>query len=343
MTDVLLICADPENVDHLLALASTSEIRVDVSAQIAAASARWSHAGVVVVGVDQLREVAAAGLPRRCGVVVFGYPDPDVWRLAVEIGAEAVVTPPGEQGWLTDRVEQAGAEITSGVVVGVLGCRGGAGASVFASALALAAVRARLAPYLLDLDPLGCGLAVILGVDHLDGLTWDQVRAGAGRIPARSLQSTIGQVDGIRLLGWADEVHTSLQPGIACAVVDAARLSTPVTVVDLGQATAGFQREVLGRCDRVLMVVPADVRSVRAARRMVNRLELPVCEVVVRGPNPGGLASQDIGEALGLPVLAAVAADRNLDQRLERGEPPGHRRRTPLARAGDGILKDVLA
>ena len=69
MTDVLLICADPENVDHLLALASTSEIRVDVSAQIAAASARWSHAGVVVVGVDQLREVAAAGLPRRCGVV----------------------------------------------------------------------------------------------------------------------------------------------------------------------------------------------------------------------------------------------------------------------------------
>ena len=97
---------------------------MDVSAQIAAASARWSHAGVVVVGVDQLREVAAAGLPRRCGVVVFGYPDPDVWRLAVEIGAEAVVTPPGEQGWLTDRVEQAGAEITSGVVVGVLGCRG---------------------------------------------------------------------------------------------------------------------------------------------------------------------------------------------------------------------------
>ena len=224
------------------------------------------------------------------------------------------------------------------------GCSGAAGCRRVSLRLCAgpAAVRARLAPYLLDLDPLGCGLAVILGVDHLDGLTWDQVRAGAGRIPARSLQSTIGQVDGIRLLGWADEVHTSLQPGIACAVVDAARLSTPVTVVDLGRATAGFQREVLGRCDRVLMVVPADVRSVRAARRMVNRLELPVCEVVVRGPNPG----------TGQPGTSArpwAARARRCGRRPQPGPATGtrgaagHRRRTPLARAGDGILKDVLA
>ena len=75
---------------------------------------------------------------------------------------------------------------------------------------------------------------------------------------------------------------------------------------------------------------------------MVRRLGPSACEVVVRGPNPGGLAGADVGQALGLPVLAAVAADRGLEQRLERGEPPGFRRRSPLGRAGDGILKEVL-
>jgi hypothetical protein len=67
-----------------------------------------------------------------------------------------------------------------------------------------------------------------------------------------------------------------------------------------------------------------------------------MCEVIVRGPNPGGLTAHDVQEAIGLPVIAALAADRNLDRRLERGEPPGYRSRTPLARAGDGILQEVL-
>lgn len=342
VSDVLVICADPENVDHLLALASASELSVEVAPGMDAVAARWSRALVVIVGVDRLAEVSAANLPRRPNVVGFGYAAPDAWQLALEIGAECVVEPPGEQGWLADRVAQVSMNSAAGVVVGVLGCRGGAGTSVFASALAIAAVRARQSPYLLDLDPLGCGLAVILGADRTEGLTWDQVRAGAGRIPARSLRTTMAQIDGIHVLGWSDEAPADLPPGVAAAVMDAARLSTTVTIVDLGRGSASFQREAIGRCDRVLMVVPADVRSVRSARRLVVRQELPMCEVVVRGPNPGGLTTHDVGQALGLPVLAAVAADRNLDQRLERGEPPGYRTRTPLARAGDGILKEVL-
>ena len=63
----------------------------------------------------------------------------------------------------------------------------------------------------------------------------------------------------------------------------------------------------------------------------------------VRGPNPGGLVAEDIGTALGLPVLAAVGADKNLDRRMERGEAPGARSRSPLGRAGDGLLREILA
>ena len=338
-----MISGDPEAADHLVALASASEVVVDLCDGAAAVAARWTRAPAVVVGIDSLRALRDANLPRRQHVVVFGHATADAWRCALELGAHAVIEPPGPQGWLAELVERAGGTATSGVVVGVTGCRGGAGASVFASAFAVAAARRRLSPYLLDLDPWGCGLAVVLGADRLDALTWDQVRAGAGRIPSRSLQDTIGSVDGIRLLGWAEDASDGLPPGVSGSVVDAARLSATLTVVDLGRSGADFQREAMGRCDRVLMIVPADVRAVQAARRMVRRQDMSMCEVVVRGPNPGGLTTQDIAEAVGLPVIAAMAADRWLDERLERGEPPGYRTRTPLARAGAGILQEVLA
>ncbi|HQR80570.1 MAG TPA: hypothetical protein PLT68_10150, partial [Actinomycetota bacterium] len=341
--DVVLIARDSDLVDHLLALASAAELSAEVLSDPNAAALVWTRVPLIVVGVDVLESVVRAAPPRRAGVVVFGPARAEHWRMAFELGADRLVDPPGEPGWLAECLSRSGEEEQAGRVVGVMGCRGGAGASVFASALAVAGARQRLTPYLLDLDPLGCGLGVVLGADALDGLTWDQVRAGAGRIPARSLQSTIANVAGIGVLGWADETVADLPVGVAGAVVDAARRCTPVTVLDVGRGTTDFQHEAMARCDRLLMVVPADVRSVRAARRTAHRLGPATCEVVVRGPNPGGLTGSDVAEAVGLPVLAAVSADRGLDTRLERGEPPGLRRRSPLGRAGAGVLAEVLA
>lgn len=326
----------------MLALTSASQLTVEVTASPQEAAQVWLRSVVVVVGLDLLPGVTAQRPPQRPQVIVLGQPQAADWRLSFDIGAEDVVTPPGPPGWLADRVRRAGEQLPVGRVVGVVGCRGGAGASVLATALAVAAVRRKATPYLLDLDPLGCGLGVVLGADDSRGLTWDQVSAGVGRIPALSLQTTVAVVQGVGLLGWDDSGATGIAAGVAGAVVDTARVCTPITVIDLGRAVTESQHEALARCDRVLMVVPADVRSVRAARRMTQRQGLSMCEVIVRGPNPGGLVAEDIGSALGLPVLAAVGADKGLDRRMERGEPPGVRARTPLGRAGDGLLRELL-
>ena len=343
MADVLLISADPTCVDYVLALTSASQLTVEVTASTEQAAQVWLRSVVVVVGLDLLAPMASQRPPHRPEVIVLGAPDQTHWRLSFDIGAEDVVTPPGEPGWLAERVRRAGEQLPAGRVVGVVGCRGGAGASAMSTALAVAAVRRKMTPYLLDLDPLGCGLGVVLGADESRGLTWDQVSAGVGRIPALSLQSTVAVVDGVGLLGWDDSGMTTVAAGVAGAVVETARVCAPVTVIDLGRAITDSQHEALARCDRVLLMVPADVRSVRAARRMTGRQGLSMCEVVVRGPNPGGLVAEDIGTALGLPVLAAVGADKNLDRRMERGEAPGTRSRSPLGRAGDGLLKEILA
>lgn len=343
--DLLVLSDQPELVDHLLALASAGGVTVEVARDPQQVTGAWTRARLVAVGPDLLDVVATSGLPRRGDLVVFGEVGEHHWRRAFEVGADAVIASPGPVGWLTDRLRGSAnglPPVAAGKVIGVVGGRGGAGASVFAATLAVRAAKSGRGPFLLDLDPMGCGIAVILGRDREEGLTWDLVASGEGRIPSHWLESAVGVIDGIRVLGWSATAGAHLPEGVAGAVVDAARLCAPVTVLDLGRATAVFQREALARCDRVLLLVPADVRSVHATRRLLARQELSMCEVVVRGPNPGGLSSADIGQALGLPVLAAVAADRGLDQRLERGEAPGARARTPLGRAGTGILAEVL-
>ena len=59
---------------------------------------------------------------------------------------------------------------TAGLIVGVTGARGGAGASILASMLALTAARQGLRPLLVDGDPLGGGLDLMLGLEQADGL-----------------------------------------------------------------------------------------------------------------------------------------------------------------------------
>ena len=343
MADILLLGRDPDLVDHILALASAAELTVDVHREVPSAALVWNRCPLAIICTDLLAAAAAAALPPRAGLVVFGTMAADAWRQAFELGADQVVEPPGIPGWLGETTTgDAGQEGESGRVVGVLGCAGGAGASVFACALAAAAARRRMTPFLLDLDPLGCGLAVMLGADDLTGLTWEQVRSGSGRIPVRSLESAVPRVAGVAVLGWPDDGTVLLDSGVAAAVVDTSRRCSPITIVDLGQGLASYQLEAFTRCDRVFMVVPADVRGVRAARRSAARLAAGAFEIVVRGPNPGGLTGADVEQAVGVRVIAAVAAERGLDARLERGEAPGSRRRSPLGRAGEGLLAEVL-
>lgn len=68
--------------------------------------------------------------------------DSGVWQRAVEIGADHVLMLPDGEPWLVDRI----ADVAEGVgrpalTVGVIGGRGGAGASTLACALAVTSAR----------------------------------------------------------------------------------------------------------------------------------------------------------------------------------------------------------
>ena len=237
-------------------------------------------------------------------------------------------------------------------VVVIAGARGGAGASVLAAALSRTAVHEDLHCYALDLDPGGCGLQATMGADRLHGIGWHDLGSAVGRIPADVLRRELPVLDGVRLLTWTQPGTPLPLPGVAAAIVDAASRDADLVVVDLARwlllasaPDATLAPELLARADVVLIVCPADVRSATSAQRLLASPSLAgVAQVglVVRGPSPGALTGEDIADALGVRLVASIAAEAGLERAIEDGLPPGQSRRSPLLRGCIRILDDVV-
>lgn len=347
MSRPLLVTADPDVLDDLLRLAATAGVEVDVAADVPAARRAWSAAPLVVVGADLLDRLAGRSLGRRPRVVVLGHDldDAGIWQRAVEVGAEHVVFLPDAEPWLVqalaDAVEGPGSE---GLVVATLGGRGGAGATTLSVALALAGTRRGLTTLLVDGDPLGGGIDLVLGAEQATGLRWPDLTATRGRVPAAALAGALPEVEGLTVLSWDRGEPASLPLEALQTVLDAARRSCRLVVVDLPRSLDEVSREVLASAATTLLVVPAEVRATAAAARVAVSAGL-LCRdlrLVVRGPAPGGLSGREVQRALGLPVAGELRAEPWLDADLERGEPPGRRARSPLAALCDALLTDLL-
>ena len=99
-------------------------------------------------------------------------------------------------------------------MLAVVGGRGGAGASVFAVATAVRAARSGERALLVDCDPLGGGVDLVLGAEDLDGLRWPEVGTGAGTSGLRLAAIERGVVMAARDLGklktWSQAVAAAL-------------------------------------------------------------------------------------------------------------------------------------
>jgi secretion/DNA translocation related CpaE-like protein len=153
---------------------------------------RWTTAPLLL-DVQAAMTSANAGLPRRAGVVIVSAaPDPEVWRCAVAVGAEQVAVLPDAEAWLVGALADAvESRPDPGRVLAVLGGRGGAGASVFATAVAVAVVRLGRQALLVDCDALGGGLDLALGAEETDGLRWPGLALGGGRVRAAALHAAL--------------------------------------------------------------------------------------------------------------------------------------------------------
>lgn len=341
----LLATADPGLLDDLLRLAAAAGVEVEVAADPGSARRAWARAPLVLLGDDLADRVAAAGPPRRTGVVLVGLDldDAQVWQRGVAVGAEHVAFLPDAEPWLAERLADAVESGSAAPVVCVVGGRGGAGASTLAAALAVTAVRRQLATVLVDADPLGGGLDLVVGGEDLEGVRWPDLAGARGRVATAALDDALPRIEGLSLLSWDRGDVLAVSPEAMAAAVTSARRGRHLMVVDLPRRPDPAAEVALAAARTTYLLVPAEVRATAAAARvaaLVGPLTADL-RVVVRGPAPSGLPADVVAEALGLPLAAEARAEPGLAAALERGDPPSLRGRGPLARLSGQLLDDL--
>lgn len=364
---ILIVTEDEELLDDLLRLCAAAGAEAEVVNGVPRdrtawaawnGAASWEKAPLVLVGDDcaaargpgRAPGAEPSGIPRRSGVLLVGkdLDDPGVWERGARIGAEGVVMLPDAESWLTGRIADASECVGSpALTVGVLGGRGGAGASTLACALALTAARGGRRTMLVDGDALGGGLDVLLGGERTEGLRWPAFAESRGRVGGGALEESLPRLHDLRLLSW-DRGDSVLIPAEAMkSVLSAARRRGGVVVVDLPRRVDETVAEALAQIDVGLLLVPAELRAVAAAHRVASRAQLVLRDLraVVRTPGgPGargargvrgygrGLDEAEVARLLGLPLAGELPWEPGLLEAAERGVPPGARTSGALAR-----------
>jgi hypothetical protein len=199
----------------------------------------------------------------------------------------------------------------TGAVLGVLGGSGGVGASTFAAVLALCAGRS----VLIDLDRVGGGIDVLLGIESSPGARWSGLRLGGGRLDPAALAEGLPAWRGVPVLA-ADTGPPS--PGAVAAVLDAARACGTV-VVALPRERSPLRDEALAGCLLTVLLVRGDVGGVTAAGAVASETGDASLGAVVWERELSGAEATDL---IGLPLLGAARLQRRglvLRSRLPRG------------------------
>ena len=344
---MLALTADDTLARHVLSVAATVGVDVQLTVDPAQTRPAWGAAALVLVGADQAAAVAELKLPRRSEVYVLGAAaeaeQAQSW--SARLGA-MVLTLPDAAGDLAEVMARRGAGAgPSHATMCVVGGAGGVGASTLATGLAVTSARSGAVTLLVDGDHLGGGIDLLLGAEHVTGWRWSRLAAVRGYLG--DLGEQLPGVEGVDLLAmdrWPVSAGV-LHPDQVSAVAAWATRRYDLAVWDVPRSLGPAAAEVLRRADQTLLIVQADVRGVAAAATLVPRLQ-PACGglgLVVRLSRTRGLDASAVVDALALPLLATVQDEPSLVGGAERGDPPGRSPRSPLARTCRQLLIPVSA
>ncbi len=338
---VLALIGEPllrDDVSRVAAAAGVGLVLVDEPSGRKA----WTAAAAVLLDAQAAQRCALRALPRRPRVILVGHeaPRPEEWQAAISVGAQQVLSLPAQDADLVAALSEAacGDDAGRGPVVAVLGARGGAGASVFAVALAQSAPAALL----VDADPWSGGIDLVAGSEELSGLRWPDLALQGGRLAYPALRDALPRRDGVSVLS-SGRSGADIEAGPLGAVIDAGCRGGVTVVCDVPRHASDAAEIALEAADLVVVVTPADVRSctAAAAARPWVLAGNPNAGVVVRGPSPGGLRAAEVARIVELPLLAAMRPQAGIAEVLERGG-LRVRPRSPLGSAARRVLS-VLA
>lgn len=341
---VLTLLADPEladNTDRVAAAVGLRALRIQAPNRKS-----WISAAAAVIDEDGARRCARAGMPRRDGVFVLGTsdPSPSLWEAAIEVGAQQLVVVPAQEAelvrHLSEAAEAGNTASRRGRVIAVAAGRGGGGASVFAAALAQSAGAQSVGggALLVDLDPYGGGIDLLMGTETTPGLRWPELADASGRLSWTAVREGLPRSRDVSVLSCT-RIYHEIEAGAAAAIVGAGRRGGATVVCDIPRSLTTAAVCALEMADLVAIVTSCDVRGAAATSAVagVIRSVNPNVGLVVRGPAPGGLRAGQAAEIAAVPLLATMRPEPMLDRQLEqRGMRLAYR--SPLATAARKVL-----
>ena len=339
----LLVSNDADLIDDVLRLAAAHAVDVHLAADAEAARGRWGLAPLVLVGADLADSVAVLRPSRRRDVVlVTRRATAEDWQRAVAIGAEHVASLPDAERWLIDRLADcAEGAPRNGSIVAFVGAGGGSGASTAAAGVALAGASRSQRVLLVDADPLGGGLDVLLGIEDAPGIRWPDLTGTRGRLSAQSLLQALPHASGVSVLS-GEPADMALSPEALTAVLDAGERGFDLVVVDLPREINATTETVLARATSTLLVCTPHVRTTSAAARLASALgpRTPSLGLVLR-EDKHALREESVLAALAVELAGRLPCQPSLTVRSDEGEPPAVRDR--YGRACLALLADVQA
>lgn len=324
----LVIVQDEDLLDSVLRLAAASGCEVDCAPDLAAAAGYLARAPLVVVDEPVLDGAPprAFGRDRPVLLVSPGEPAAATWQRAFAAGVEQVLPlPEAESALVAILADVVDGPEARGRVLAVIGGRGGAGASVLAASVALTTCSAGAHALLVDCDPLGGGLDLVLGAELAGGLRWPDLNLGSGRISMSALVEALPDPhygDGRLVVLSCDRTNVGPTPEGVVSVLDAGRRAGRTVVCDLPRQVDEVGARVIGQADLVVVVVPAEVRASAAAARVAEQFRDHARRIglVVRGPAPDALPADAVAAAVDLPLIAVMRAEPKLGRALDRAE-----------------------
>lgn len=184
---------------------------------------------------------------------------------------------------------------------------------------------------LVDGDPLGGGLDVLLGGEQAEGRRWPDFAASKGRVVSGALEESLPRLHDLRVLSWDRGDSVVIRPEAMRSVLAAARRGGGVVVVDLPRRVDEAVAEALAQLDVGLLVVPGELRAVAAAARVASMvgMVLQTCGPWSEGRTPRVSTSGGSPTRCGCRSRANCPWNRACRRRRTTDPRPGRGRADP--------------
>ncbi|MDQ4503793.1 septum site-determining protein Ssd [Sinomonas sp. ASV322] len=332
---VLCVTADDTLLEECARVAAVAGVRLEAAASFATAGR--AAGGQLLLGAD-IDDVP----PRRAmDTVLVGRSSARelLWRRAADLGVEHVAELPDAAGWLVDFLGRRQPHAGEGMILGIVGGCGGAGASTTAVLLAGAASARGWATVLVDGDRLGPGLELCLADDRPSGLSWPDLATASGKINPSQLDVSLPRLGGLATLSWpsAPPRAASLPSAAIAGVLDAAQRAFELVLVDVGRGREAIE-DFAWASDRLLVVVPGRLGAALAAAHILHELPPVPTAVLARGRLAEGIDAERLAETVGAPLAARVPDIRGLAAAADAGRLLDLARRRSVRRMADEVL-----